>query len=161
MSLPRRLRPTLAHGVQLLLDRSDAMLPFLRDVASLEEEISQLVGAGTEVLHFVACPTRGCGRGGRRRWKPYGSERLPRPGTRVLCVTDLGIGMPPPGDAPALLEEWAEFIGRVRRAGGAVAALVPYPSERWPHGLEPAMQVFEWDWTLTMVRAARGMSRRR
>ncbi|GEN11426.1 hypothetical protein SAMN05443572_105211 [Myxococcus fulvus] len=159
--LPRRSVPTLAHGVQLLLDRSDAMLPFHLDVTNLGRRLSQLVGEGLALLHFSACPTRGCGRGSRRQWKPYGPGQMPRPGTRVLCVTDLGLGAATSGNVPARWEEWRDFATLLRRAGCSVGALVPSPPERWPSELEQVMELFYWDRTLTVARAARGMSRRR
>ncbi|HYH98952.1 hypothetical protein [Hyalangium sp.] len=160
-SPPYRLVPTLARGVQLLVDRSDAMLPFHLDVEGLERELVRLAGGGVEVLHFVACPSRGCGRGVRRRWTPYGPERVPRLGARVLCVTDLGIGGPPPGDSPAQAEEWMAFAGELRRAGCSVAALVPYPPERWPPDVGRVMELFHWDRSLTVAQAARGVRHRR
>lgn len=159
--LPHQAVPTLAHGVQLLLDRSDAMLPFHLDVTSLGRRISQLVGAGLALLHFSACPTRGHGRGSRRQWKPYGPGQVPRPGTRVLCVTDLGLGAATSGDVPARWEEWHDFATMLRRAGCSVGALVPYPPERWPSELQQVMELFYWDRTLTVARAAHGMSQRR
>lgn len=158
--LPLRPVPTLAHGVQLLVDHGEAMLPFHLDAAGLEHELSLLVGEGLELLHFVACPSRGCGRGARHKWKPYGPGQAPRPGARVLCVTDLGLGAVPVGEVPAQIEEWRDFALMLRRAGCSVGALVPYPPERWPSGLERVMELFYWDRTLTVARAARGLSRR-
>jgi hypothetical protein len=160
LHLPYRRVPTLARGVQLLVDRSDAMLPFHLDLAGLERELVSLAGGAMEVLHFVACPSRGCGQGVRRRWKPYGPERVPRIGARILCVTDLGLGVPPPGEAPAHPEEWIAFAGRLRRAGCSVGALVPYPPERWPFAVARVMDLFHWDRSLTVARAARGVLQR-
>ncbi|RKH65210.1 hypothetical protein D7X96_24135 [Corallococcus interemptor] len=158
--LPHHPIPTLARGVQLLVDRGDAMLPFHLDAEGLERELTALAGSGVEVLHFVACPSRGCGRGMRRRWKPYGLERMPRLGARILCVTDLGLGLPPPGDSAASVEEWVEFAGTLRRAGYPVGALVPYPPNRWPSSLSKVMDLYHWDRSLTVARAARGVFRR-
>jgi hypothetical protein len=159
--LPYRLMPSLARGVQLLVDRSDAMLPFRLDTEGLERELRRLAGGSMEVLSFVACPSRGCGTGVRRRWKPYGPERVPRLGARILCVTDLGLGVPPHGDPPAYSEEWIAFAGELRRAGCSVGALVPYPPERWPSEVGRVMELFHWDLSLTVARAARGVLQRR
>lgn len=158
--LPYHRVPTLARGIQLLVDRSDAMLPFHLDAEGLERELVRLTGERAEVLQFVACPSRGCGRGSRLDWTPYGLERMPRLGARILCVTDLGIGAPRFGDSPARPEEWMAFAGELRRAGCSVGALVPYPPERWPPDVGRVMELFYWDRTLTVAQAARGIFQR-
>ena len=43
--LPRRALPTLKFGVQLLLDRSESMLPYLQDCQALETRLRQIAGS--------------------------------------------------------------------------------------------------------------------
>src|SRR4051812_45530890 len=90
--LPTLSSPTLTRGVQLLIDRSQAMLPFVRDQIRLREEILRVVGNDrVTTLRFVGCPSRGAGEGPEMSWSQY---EPPLPGTPVLLLTDLGIGRP-------------------------------------------------------------------
>ena len=146
LRLPRFPRPTLARGVQLLVDRSDAMLPYLEDQMWLAGEVQKVVGPGLrETLYFEGCPTRGAGPGSKRHWKGYLRHHLPKSGTVLLLLTDLGIGQPTSPAVGADEREWAEFAGHLRRHGCPVVALVPYASGRWPAPLRRAMTIIEWD----------------
>jgi hypothetical protein len=150
--LPRLLLPTVRHGVQLLLDRSPAMTPFLRDQRWLEERIRRVVGVErVEARRFSACPLRGSGRGPVTDWeRPY---RPPPAGTPVVLLTDLGIGRPPGWDEWAGVDEWLRFADQVRRARCRPIAFVPYQPRRWPARLVRAMTVIQWDRTTTVASA--------
>lgn len=154
--LPRRSYPTLARGVQLLLDRSPAMLPFLADLRALEEEVRGLAGAeAVEVLSFSGCPTRCAGDGPIDEWGPYDENRRPPRGTRVLCASDLGIGLPLTGHTPASPHEWLDLADLLRAAGCPLLVLCPYRRERWPEPLQRRLAVLHWDRTATAALAAR------
>src|SRR5260370_39634363 len=76
---------TLRHGVQVLVDRSHAMIPFARDQIWLEREILRVVGTErVETLRFIGNPLRGAGTGPKKTWPTY---RPPLPSTMVLLLT--------------------------------------------------------------------------
>lgn len=146
--LPRRPRPTLARGVQVLVDRGETMLLFAEDQRWLEAEIQKVVGPGrAPVLYFEGCPTRRAGRGSWSRWKPYLEHHLPRSGTVLLLLTDLGAGHPASVAAPAGADEWLDFAGRLRRHGCPLVAFVPYAPARYPDALHRLVTIIQWDRT--------------
>jgi hypothetical protein len=144
-TLPSR---TLRRGLQLLVDKSQAMMPFARDQSWLLDEIRDIVGVDSvEVLRFIGCPLRGAGRG-RRPWLPY---RPPLPSTPVVLLTDLGICQPILTDDWAETLEWLNFANTIRRAGCPLLALVPYGPARWPPALVNLMTIIQWDRTTTVA----------
>lgn len=146
LRLPRHPRPTLAGGVQMLVDRNGTMLPFLEDERWLEAQVQKVAGLGFHrPLYFESCPTRGTGHGSKSEWKDYLTHHLPRPGTVLLLLTDLGIGRPEGLRARAGVQEWLAFTGTVRKRGCPVVALVPYPPARWPAALRKQMTIIQWD----------------
>jgi hypothetical protein len=144
-ALPRRPRRAIRHGVQLLVDRGDGMLPFRADVRQLTGRVRAVAGSTrVSVLGFEGTPLRGTGTGSRRTWTPY-ERRLPAPGTVVAAITDLGMGelgcrAAPPG-------EWLATARLLRRNGSVLRAFVPYPAERVPGVLLREIRVIEWDRT--------------
>lgn len=154
-SVPRRPWPTLARGVQVLVDRGEAMLPFAADQDGLLDKLRQIVGPGLlEVLRFDGSPGRKVGAGSRRTWKPYFEHHRPRPGVAVLALTDLGIGASGPGARPARPEEWRAFAEGLHRSGCPLLAFVPYGRERWPPELLRVLKILSWD-RATSVRTVR------
>jgi hypothetical protein len=122
--LYRQPSPTLQRGVQLLVDTSEAMIPFSRDQAWLQMQIQLVVGnERMQVLHFRGCPGRGVRAGARGEWVRY---QRPAAGTPVLLLTDLGIAQPLFADDVADALEWRTFADELRRFGCPVAAFVPY-----------------------------------
>ena len=141
--LPRLPWPTLRRGVQVLVDKSDALVPFTRDQTWLQEEIRRVVGVDrVQILRFVGCPSRAVGTGPRKFWDKY---RPPPSGTVVLLLTDLGIGMPMFATEVADVSEWLEFAKVIHRAGCPLVAFVPYTPSRWPRHLIGAMTIIQWD----------------
>lgn len=154
-SVPRRPWPTLARGVQVLVDRGDAMLPFAADQDGLLEKLRLVVGKDLiDVLRFDGCPSRGAGAGPRRVWAPYFEHHRPRPGAAVLALTDLGIGGCGLGTRPVRPDEWRVFTEELHRSGCPLLAFVPYGRERWPAELTGLLKILPWDRT-TSVRTVR------
>ena len=141
--LPRFPYPTMRRGVQLLLDRGPALVPFARDQDWLAEQV-QLVGRSdsVEVAEFFACPSREGTVDDEGKSVGY---KTPRPGTAVLVMTDLGIGRPPGWTEWASEAEWLEFALLLRKAGCPLVALVPYSSDRWPPALAASMMILTFD----------------
>lgn len=140
--LPRCAVSTLAHGAQVLVDRSPAMAPFAHDAVQLVDEVRKLLGPGRlAVREFRHCPARGVREPGgrsRRAWQP------PPPGTPVMIVSDLGIGAPADDDAAADSAEWQGFAARVRGAGCRAFAWVPFAPARWPALLTRELTLLHW-----------------
>ncbi|SDM35464.1 hypothetical protein SAMN04487981_101247 [Streptomyces sp. cf386] len=143
-AIPRLPLPTLRHGVQILADTSGAMEPFARDVEDVIGHIRALAGvAGTQVLRFADVPVRGAGPGSRATWqRPY---RPPRPGARVLILSDLGAGGPVLNPWRATEQEWRATIDTIRQRGCAPVALVPLPQRYWPRWARGLLPMLSWD----------------
>lgn len=140
--LPRHMAPTLARGVQLLIDYSEAMEPFASDQIFLRDEILKVVGKDkSEVLAFSGSPLRGVGVGLQENWADY---EPPIPGTPVLVLTDLGIGQPEFFFERADVHEWLEFAALIRKCSCPLIAFVPYPETRWPN-IRQALSILQWD----------------
>lgn len=160
---PMLSSPTLSRGVQLLIDRSHAMLPFIGDQTLLHKEILRVVGKDrVTTLRFVGCPARGAGAGPQMNWSRY---EPPMQGTPIMLLTDLGIGRPSLSDERAGVAEWLEFALSVEKARCPMVAFVPYAESRWPQVLARHMTIIKWDrkTTATMVssrvKGARGTRR--
>ena len=158
-ALPRRTRPTLRWGVQLLVDRSPAMAPFFRDERWIEHVIVHTAGTDqVEVFDFVACPIPAVRPRSSLSWQAY---RPPPRGTPVLVLTDLGIGRPLGWSGWADTGDWLAVAGRVGRAGCPLTGFVPYSPPRWPVGLQGAFSIVEWDRRTTPSRASASSRRSR
>jgi hypothetical protein len=148
-TLPLLSTPTLTRGVQLLVDRSDAMTPFIRDQIRLQKEILATVGNDRVVImRFVGCPTRRAGAGAEPTWSNYEPPASKAP---VLLLSDLGIGKPSLDDERAGVSEWLTFIERVKKAKCPLLAFVPYEESRWPPTLASKMSIIQWDRNTTAI----------
>lgn len=144
--VPRRPWPTLARGVQVLVDRSESMAPFARDQTWLVAEILKVAGKETtQVLYFDGLPAWGAGPGSRRLWREYHPWHTPPAGTAVLLVSDLGLGIPLLGARAAGVASWRQFAEDLARAGCPAVAFVPYGPRRWPRELRRAFHLLHWD----------------
>jgi hypothetical protein len=153
----RRPRPTMRFGTQVLLDTGESMEPFARDQRELVARIKDVVGAdGVEPVSFADAPLRGVRRGRARAREPY---RPPPPGTRVLVVSDLGIGGRALNPMRAGAEEWLDFVETVERAQCRAVALVPFPPTRIPTSLAVRLPVITWDRSTDVRRAAMAAAR--
>jgi hypothetical protein len=147
--LPTLLSLTLGRGVQLLLDKSQAMMPFVRDQAWLLKEIRNVAGNDkVEVLRFIGSPGRGAGAGPR----PWPAYQPPPPGVPVVILSDLGIRQPMLASDWADEDEWVAFAEAVLRAHCPLIALVPYKASRWPRSLTRLMSIVPWDRSTTAAR---------
>jgi hypothetical protein len=140
---PTLSSPTLRRGLQLLVDRSHSMTPFIRDQISLQRDLVRVVGKDrVETLRFAGCPLRGAGAGPEIVWTKY---QPPPPGTPILLLSDLGIGRPLLGADRASAAEWLSFAQLVRKALCPLVAFVPYAPPRWPRHLAPLVTMIHWD----------------
>ena len=146
--LPRQTWPTLRFGVEVLVDMGLPMRLFAGDQAQVIRQVRAIAGDQlTSVRYFSDAPTRGAGTGPRWTWEEY---QPPGPGTRVLVLSDFGLGAPlwyaHGGDAT----EWRSFTHCLRRQGCDAVALAPVPISRWPGWLTALMPVICWDRTTTV-----------
>ncbi|MCP4387911.1 MAG: hypothetical protein GY802_06430 [Gammaproteobacteria bacterium] len=148
--LPRRKVPTTRLGLQLLLDRGEAMTPYLRDQELLVESICKVFGEDlVDELRFVDSPLEGVGTGPVSNW--VREHRSPPPGTPLAVLTDLGIGrsrLPAAGVTP---DEWLRFARQQRVAGCPLLAIVPYELARVPPALRTHFRVLPWSRSTTIA----------
>lgn len=158
--VPRRIVPTLTHGVQLLVDRGPAAAPFLSDQELLIEQIRLVAGRDrVQLVRFD--PSRGfvAGTGSRLRWKDYFNLAPPLPTMTIVLISDLGIAMVPQ-ESNAMPSEWQAFVSRLRLRGNRVIAFVPYAPSRWPRTLRGRLGIVPWD-RKTSVQSVRRLLGRR
>jgi len=146
LRLPRLPVPTLVHGVQILVDRGERMLPFAVDQTQLVEQIRTVAGReSVEVLFFDGFPGHGAGVGSRRLWRPYPEDSAPRRGAVVAVLTDLGAGAPVLWSRSGGSAEWLELAQRLGRLGSPLVVFMPYRPELAPADLRRAMTLLHWD----------------
>ena len=142
-TLPRRSRPSLYRGVQVLIDIGRAMLPFRYDCQILSNCVLATVGrSNVQARLFSECPIRGAGEGPRWTWSRY---KPPSVGTPVLVLTDAGIGGPTEHHARSQEDEWIELADLLRKRRSRLILLVPYPKKRWPPRLTERLSIVTWD----------------
>lgn len=160
VDLPRQRLPSIARGVQLLLDRGEAMAPYVADQAWLTDAMRKVVGGyALDVLEFADSPLRAAGKGRRRVWKPYTQLMPPRSGATVVAVTDLGIRALPPPASPSTQDEWVALADYLDRVGCPLIALVPYSRERCPRRLRRRFAILTWDRQTTAASARAALAR--
>ncbi|WNG17698.1 hypothetical protein [Cystobacter fuscus] len=148
-NLPVERLPTLSKGVQVLVDKSEAMLPFSRDQKELLVQLRRVIGfERVQVDVFNGLPEHVLTRSGSRLVSPL-------PGTPVLLLTDLRVGGSAYSKANARVEDWLVFARRLAQRGCPVVAFVPYPPSRWPTPLRHVIRIVQWDrrTTVAQVRA--------
>jgi hypothetical protein len=151
-AVPRVVRASLFRGVQLLLDRSPAMVPFARDVTELARMVRSVVGPShVEEISFSGRPLD-------RLLTDKDPYAPPRPGTPVLVLSDLGIGQPPGYLRPEAHTVWLPLADMLLRRGSRLVAFVPYPRSRWPF-LGDQVRMIPWDTTTSPADVVRAVGR--
>jgi hypothetical protein len=149
----RRFVHTARRGARVLVDMGEAMLPFAADRAMLVEALSETLGRGrVAVMSFAGCPSRGAGPGARASWEAF---ELPRPGTPVVLVTDLGAGGPVFSEDRASGREWRSFLHTARAHGCPVVVFTPYPRSRYGLAMEALAALVHWDRQTTAASVRR------
>lgn len=144
-TVPRETVLTLRRGVQLLLDQSQAMLPYERDQQALTRAILNVMGnEKVQILRFAGCPSRKVWTRSNIQTETY---TPPHAGTLVLVLSDLGLTHPRGATDWASVEEWSGFASEVKKAGCRLAALVPYAASRWGplSDLRGLVRMIPWD----------------
>jgi hypothetical protein len=141
-SFPYMAKGGVHRGLQLLMDTSEAMTPFLEDLDDLSQAMVRLVGqAGCELYKFKGDPHDA------KRWSADFREIPWRPvaGRPVVVATDFGIGDRIGSTDRAGPRCWLAFEQRVRAAGLPLIAFVPYGREHWRKSLSRRIHLIHWD----------------
>jgi hypothetical protein len=157
-ALPLKPITTLRFGTQVLIDLGRGMEPFIADRRAVLSQLATITGwDGLSVRYFRYAPQRGVSDTGYGRPEAY---EPPAPGTRVLILSDLGLGGPAGDVRRGTRAEWESFGHVISRHGCQAAALVPVPPSRWPSWLVRLFPMVSWDRHTTAGEAARRMRRR-
>ena len=141
--LPRKLRPTLRLGAQVLLDRHASLMVFFSDQSALRHELEGFAGRErTTVLRCDGFPPTEVAPLVGTAWRPY---TPPPAGTPVLVVGDLGMARGRFPLDPAAEAAWDAFLAPLAAAGSRVSALVPCPPDRYPAFVHERMHLLLWD----------------
>lgn len=141
-SLPLCSNASLHRGLQLLMDTSEAMTPFLQDLDDLAEALIGMAGRhNCELYEFRGDPSQAA------RWSADFRETpwRPVPGRPVVIASDLGIGAQTGALDRAEPSAWLHVAARARAAGVPVVAFVPYGRVRWRKTLSRRIQFVHWD----------------
>lgn len=156
--LPHRRHLALPFSVQILVDLGVSMQPFRRDQNSIITQIRGIAGGErTKVMYFADSPLRSSGPGPPLTWRPY---EAPCPGTRVLLLSDVGIGGPALHPRRSQPDEWQSLARMLQRHGCSIVALVPYPPHRWPATITRLFPLVMWDRNTTTATASVALQRR-
>jgi hypothetical protein len=142
--LPRRPLPTLKHGVQLLLDRSESMLPYFDDLEALEARVRQLAGRSRCVSRqFKGSPLS------RQRFQQSSQPLKLVSQVPILIASDFGIGAPLLSRDRARPGDWARFVRQARTRQCPLVALIPHKPRFWPDWALAAFLCIHWDRSTT------------
>lgn len=141
--LPRKLRPTLRLGAQVLLDRHASLMVFFSDQSALRLELEGFGGRErTAVLRCDGFPPTEVAPLVGTDWRPY---TPPPAGTPVLVVGDLGMARGRFPLDPATEAAWDAFLAPLTAAGSRVSALVPCPPGHYPAFVRERVHLLLWD----------------
>ncbi|HUR16968.1 MAG TPA: hypothetical protein VMZ33_06760, partial [Candidatus Limnocylindrales bacterium] len=142
--LPLRPRATLRRGVHVLVDRSESMMPFTRDVDDILRSLRATIGKDQfATAAFVDTPLAGDVLWLRTRIRaPW---QAPSAGTRILLISDLGLAQHQGEIRGALPAEWLVFAARCRAAGCHTVAILPRHPDSCPPALRKVFDVVPWD----------------
>jgi len=151
-TIPKLPRITIRNGCQLLLDFSDAVMPWWSDMQELMQQFTLLLGEQTcRVYEFEDDPASAI------QWSEHSGEKPWQPisGVPVIVATDLGILQVPSHGLRPGLERWQQLARTCRQHQAPLIALVPVHPERWPKGLPPWLHLIHWNPATTAAAVKR------
>jgi hypothetical protein len=136
LDLPRVQEPSTRHGVTVIADVGESMLPFLADVGRFVAEIEQVVGSPNAAVRWIDDETP----------LADGTELEPilRADRPVLIISTLG-AVRAPGSAPDSVLRWLDFAEHAKAADADVVGLVPHRLRAWPGSITEAIGIVAWD----------------
>jgi len=137
--LPRLPRRRWGTALQIILDRSNRLIPFLDDQNEVAVHVAKLFPrhAVDWALVFDGFDEP-ISLGPNDTLHPYSA---PPAGTPVLTLSDLGC-FGPPGRH---MQQWEAFGRRLITAGCRPVALTPCPAYRWPAGRLRSWTMLDWE----------------
>jgi hypothetical protein len=140
--VPRLPVPSRSRGVQVLLDRNEALTPFFADQMDLAHAFRRVAGTPRcEVFEFLEDPATACAYSAA---DPSAAWR-PQPGRPVVVVTDFGLG-DSSGSAPRIPQRtWRRFAVLLKRYRCPLLAVVPRAPVEWPPWVERHFIALHWD----------------
>lgn len=156
--IPRRIVPSLARGIQVIVDRGPSSLPFDSDQTLLVEQIRAVGGRETVSVVELDPSREFIAASADNEWDDYFARYRPLPRVAVVLVSDLGIARVP-FEETATPDDWARFVGRLRAGGNPVVAFVPYGPRRWPPVLRRQLAMIQWDHRTTVQSVRRALRR--
>jgi formylglycine-generating enzyme required for sulfatase activity len=140
-TLPYQEVRSWARPVEIVIDHSQALLPFWDDAFALGHTLREMCGRRTG----LRVQLMDNGPDGRFSiWQsraPGGPFRLPEPGAPLLIISDCGAHDGPNGPATA----WLHFGKQLRRAGVLPTVLMLASPRQWPAELAHIFRMVCWD----------------
>lgn len=142
--LPFISRTTTSHGCHVLLDFSDAMMPWWEDLRELKAQLQALMGPLCYVYSFKNYPKQAT------RWTEQGEITWsPVTGVPVIIASDLGVLNFRGLDLRARKDDWQHLTRLCRKRQTPLVALIPLHDSRWPKGLDSWLRLIPWRRTTT------------
>jgi hypothetical protein len=148
-TLPTRIELTLQRGCQLLLDYSEAMVPFWQDLTALADQVQNVIGKErVKIYEFDQNPRDAQCWDNLLAAESWHADD-PRP---ILLATDLGIS----GSRVRwpIGPHWRQFITLCSQKRIPLVVLIPWNSEYWPdiHSSHPILVHWNPHTTATMIK---------
>lgn len=142
-NIPRKSLKRLNNRYQILVDVSESMTMFIKDIWKLVETIKSIAGSGElDVFLFRGMPSNGLEDENNFRVFPY---KLPPPGTLVVIISNFSIPKSLHTFIEATQSQWIGYLRFLKESGYDVRAFVPFPSYRWPTELKKNVTFIHWD----------------
>jgi formylglycine-generating enzyme required for sulfatase activity len=153
LRLPRQERRHWGDRIQIVLDRSDRLIPYWLDQLDICLRLQGLYSR-----HAVELVVFREGSYPLTTLDPSGEERdyrFPPPGTTVLVLGDLG-SLDHRG--PGLSHYWTQIGRHLSDLGGYPVALSPCPRQRWAAGVERYWHLVDWETPSRCERSCGGVN---
>jgi formylglycine-generating enzyme required for sulfatase activity len=135
--VPRQSVRRWGDGVQLILDRSQHLIPFLEDQRYFQQQLQKLLPHGAvqlavydELLDSLRSIVPGRG---------LGEYRLPEPHVPIVVLGDLGALLPGRGS-----KVWLDWADQLTRQGGQALVVVPCSPQRVSAALRSKLDIIPW-----------------
>jgi len=138
--LPRRQRRRWGERLQIIIDRSERLVPFCADQNRTAARLASLFPQHGVELAFAIEGFENLFLS--RRHGAAAAYRLPEPGTLVVVLGDLGGLARNRREAEA---RWAKLGEQLAVAGCRPAAVTPCPRVRWPSARLRAWTLLAWE----------------
>jgi hypothetical protein len=141
-SIPKLPQTTIRNGCHLLLDFSDALMPWWEDMRDLMHQFQSLLDPYLcKSFEFEDDPMMAnhwSETKGDVSWQP--EQRKP-----VVVATDLGVVRHPSLGLRPDPSAWVRLAQYCHRVEAPLIAIVPIHPQRWPKGLDRWLRIIHWN----------------